>query len=85
LNCIQQQPFVSLGERLLQDAIAGDASLFMRADEIERAWEILDPYIIAAEQLESVKPFGYAPGSCGPAEADGLLDRTGRNWISLCQ
>lgn len=71
-------------ERLLQDAIAGDASLFMRADEIERAWEILDPYILAAEQLTSVGPFAYAPGDCGPDEAHGLLP-AGRTWNSLCK
>jgi glucose-6-phosphate 1-dehydrogenase len=72
-------------ERLLHDAITGDASLFMRADEIEGAWEILDPYIQAAEQMTSVGPFPYAPGTCGPAEAEGLLSKSGRNWISLCR
>jgi len=72
-------------ERLLQDAIAGDASLFMRSDEIERAWEILDPFLQAAQHLESQPPFPYEPGSCGPAEADGLLGRSGRGWLTLCQ
>lgn len=72
-------------ERLLQDAVNGDASLFMRSDEIERAWEILDPFIIAAEQLEGPWPYAYPTGSCGPAEADALLARTGRSWITLCK
>jgi glucose-6-phosphate 1-dehydrogenase len=71
-------------ERLLQDAISGDASLFMRADEIERAWEILDPYILAAEQFPEVGPFEYKRGHCGPDAANGLPNRMGRNWISLC-
>lgn len=60
-------------ERLLLDAIQGDASLFMRADEIERAWEIMDPLIAAAEHAAQ-QPEKYAVGSNGPACADKLLD-----------
>lgn len=60
-------------ERLLLDAIQGDASLFMRADEIERAWEIMDPLIAAAEHAPQ-QPERYAIGSNGPACADKLLD-----------
>src|SRR5205823_2575020 len=37
-------------ERLLLDAIHGDATLFMRSDEIERAWEIMDPFLAATER-----------------------------------
>jgi glucose-6-phosphate 1-dehydrogenase len=60
-------------ERLLLDAIQGDASLFMRADEIERAWEIMDPLIAAAEHAEK-QPERYPVGSNGPTCADKLLD-----------
>ena len=67
-------------ERLLLDAIQGDASLFMRADEIERAWEIMDPIIAAAEQPTPRKPEEYAVGSQGPASADALLAEEGRKW-----
>jgi glucose-6-phosphate 1-dehydrogenase len=66
-------------ERLLLDAIQGDASLFMRADEIERAWEIMDPIIAAAEHA-AAQPEKYAVGSAGPACADKLLDEDGRHW-----
>ncbi len=60
-------------ERLILDAIMGDASLFMRADEIERAWEIMDPLISAAEHATE-QPEQYDVGSNGPACANKLLD-----------
>ena len=68
-------------ERLLQDAIAGDASLFMGAAEIERAWAIMDPLIVAAETME---PEEYAVGGSGAKGADDYLARSGRSWLSLC-
>jgi glucose-6-phosphate 1-dehydrogenase len=71
-------------ERLLQDALAGDASLFMRSDEIERAWEVMDPIIAAVEAADGPKPEPYARGSAGPACADVFLARSGRQWLSLC-
>jgi glucose-6-phosphate 1-dehydrogenase len=67
-------------ERLLQDAIGGDAALFMRSDEIERAWEIMDPLIAAAPVPEE-----YAVGSQGPACADAFMARDGRAWLPLGQ
>jgi glucose-6-phosphate 1-dehydrogenase len=71
-------------EVLLQDALAGDAALFMRSDEIERAWAIMDPLIAAAERPDCVAPMEYAVGSEGPACADEFLGRDGRQWMSLC-
>jgi glucose-6-phosphate 1-dehydrogenase len=72
-------------ERLLHDATIGDATLFMRSDEIERAWEIMDPIIAASERPDAPQPQGYAVGSQGPACAAELLAREGRQWLSLCQ
>jgi glucose-6-phosphate 1-dehydrogenase len=72
-------------ERLLHDAIMGDASLFMRSDEIERAWQIMDPLIVAAEAADGVRPEGYPPGTAGPPAADAFLARSGRSWLSLCK
>jgi glucose-6-phosphate 1-dehydrogenase len=72
-------------ERLLRDAILGDAALFMRSDEIERAWAIMDPLIAATEAPGAPAPQEYAPGSEGPACADEFLARSGRTWLSLCQ
>jgi glucose-6-phosphate 1-dehydrogenase len=75
----QDQALPEAYERLLLDAIQGEASLFMRADEIERAWEIMDPLIAAAENAPS-QPEKYAIGSGGPTCADKLLENDGRAW-----
>ena len=64
-------------ERLLLDAMLGDQTLFMRADEIEQAWEIVDPMLKYWER--GGKPAGYAPGSWGPRSADELLGK-GTYW-----
>jgi glucose-6-phosphate 1-dehydrogenase len=72
-------------ERLLQDALGGDAALFMRSDEIERAWEIMDPLIAATEAPDAPPPGAYAVGSQGPACSDEFLARDGRKWRPLGQ
>jgi glucose-6-phosphate 1-dehydrogenase len=60
-------------ERLILDAMRGDATLFTRNDEIEALWGIIDPVLRAwDEDRESPIP-QYAAGSSGPAEADALL------------
>jgi glucose-6-phosphate 1-dehydrogenase len=69
-------------ERLLLDAVHGDATLFMRADEIERAWEIMDPLIAATERPDAPRPETYAVGSDGPAGAERLLTCDGRKWLN---
>jgi glucose-6-phosphate 1-dehydrogenase len=71
-------------ERLLQDALNGDAALFMRSDEIERAWQIMDPLIAASERADTPPPDTYAVGSAGPKCAAGLLAKEGRQWMALC-
>lgn len=55
-------------ERLLHDALDGDQTLFLRSDEIERAWEILDPVLNGREEPEF-----YAAGTWGPKKADELV------------
>jgi glucose-6-phosphate 1-dehydrogenase len=72
-------------ERLLQDALAGDAALFMRSDEIERAWEIMDPILAATEAPDAPKPEEYATGSQGPACSDAFMARDGRAWRPVGQ
>jgi glucose-6-phosphate 1-dehydrogenase len=67
-------------ERLLLDAIHGDASLFMRSDEIERAWAIVDPLVAATEHADAPTPTQYEPASWGPTCADALLAAEGRSW-----
>ncbi|MBN1582335.1 MAG: glucose-6-phosphate dehydrogenase [Anaerolineae bacterium] len=71
-------------ERLLLDAIQGDASLFARSDEIELAWHLVDPFTDQKDGQYPKAPASYAPGSPGPAEADELLARAGHLWRSGC-
>lgn len=66
-------------ERLLLDAMNGDASLFTRADEVETAWGLIDP-IIEAWESQKKPPAFYEPGSWGPSEADELLAKDKRKW-----
>ena len=67
-------------ETLLLDCMIGDASLFTRDDEVERAWEILDPILEAWASGEGGRLHLYTAGSWGPAAADELLEREGRAW-----
>ena len=71
-------------ERLLLDALQGDASLFARSDEIERAWELVDPALKDWERLSKPPLAIYEARSWGPAEADELLRRNGRAWTVCC-
>ena len=68
-------------ERLLQDALEGDARLFIRSDQIEEAWRIVDPLLLAWEDPDSTPLHTYQPGSRGPAAADALLAQDGRSWV----
>jgi glucose-6-phosphate 1-dehydrogenase len=69
-------------ERLILDAMRGDATLFTRNDEIEALWGIIDPVLTAWHEDTSSPIPQYAAGSEGPAEADALLD-DGRTWRRL--
>jgi glucose-6-phosphate 1-dehydrogenase len=71
-------------ERLLLDAMQGDASLFTRGDEIELAWGIVDPILAGWEQSDAPPLTFYKPGSWGPDEGDDLLARDGRAWYRDC-
>ena len=67
-------------ERLLLDVIQGDATLFMRRDEIEAAWRWVDPIIRGWREVYR-SPKRYAAGSWGPEAADSLLERAGHVWF----
>jgi len=70
-------------ERLLLDALNGDASLFARSDEIELSWKLVDPLIQTSSSDYPELDF-YQPGSWGPAEADRLLATSGHTWRIGC-
>ena len=71
-------------ERLLLDALNGDASLFIRSDEIEQSWSIMDPIIEGLSLPSARPPEIYDPGSEGPFSADDFLARDGRAWLGNC-
>jgi glucose-6-phosphate 1-dehydrogenase len=72
-------------ERLLLDALKGDASLFTRSDEIELAWGLVDPILQGWESSPNVSPvLSYQPGKWGPEESDLFLARDGRIWRLGC-
>lgn len=69
-------------ERLLLDAMSGDATLFARRDEVEEAWKFVDALHEAwAERADDLAL--YSAGSWGPTEADELLKRHGATWRRL--
>ena len=71
-------------ERLLLDAMGGDATLFARGDEVEHAWRYIDIIEQAWHGQSGQPPMCHYPaGSWGPEEADDLLKRDGRNWRRL--
>jgi len=72
-------------ERLILDAINGDAALFIRSDEIESAWKIVDPIIEGWEKDRAAPPMQiYRKGSWGPCAADELLEREEHIWRISC-
>ncbi len=68
-------------ERLLLNAIAGDASLFARDDEVDAAWTLVTP-LIELWEASSDAPATYPAGSWGPIEADALPAADGRSWCN---
>jgi len=71
-------------ERLLLEALEGDASLFTRSDMIEAAWRLIDPVLSDWENEGIPKLSSYPSGSWGPVEADDLLERDGNIWRLGC-
>jgi glucose-6-phosphate 1-dehydrogenase len=72
-------------ERLLLDALNGDAALFTRSDEIETAWRLIDPILQAWENGDGPSLVTYRRGSSGPAESDQFMARDGRIWRAECE
>jgi glucose-6-phosphate 1-dehydrogenase len=67
----RQDPY----ERLLHDALEGDARRFARVDSVEQAWRIVEPILSDCSQV-----YEYERGSWGPAQADVLIDGGGDTW-----
>ena len=70
-------------ETLLLDVMEGNATLFMRNDQVEAAWEIITPILEAWETKPTVDFPNYGPDSWGPEDAEALIARDGFNWVTL--
>ena len=72
-------------ERLILDALQGDAALFTRSDGIELAWKLIDPLVAAWEAEDGPQLATYPRGSWGPREAEELLaSDDNRSWQPGC-
>ncbi len=67
-------------ERLLADCMLGDSTLFIRRDEVEGSWRIVDSIINAWNNMPADTVYPYAAGTWGPKEADALIENDGRQW-----
>ena len=83
-SAFKDQAIPEAYERLLQDALEGDASLFIRSDHIEEAWRIVGPLLQGQENSGMPPPQEYEPGSWGPPAADRLLAQGDHVWQRVC-
>lgn len=70
-------------ERLLLDAMLGDSTLFIRSDEVEYSWRLIDPLLSEWKRSPGPQFPNYDAGTWGPAEADKLFEGTGAKWRRL--
>ncbi len=69
-------------ERLILDALLGDATLYTRRDEIEASWAFITRILEGWEESDA-RPYPYVPGSAGPEETKFLTQREGHRWRKL--
>lgn len=72
-------------ERLLLDAMLGDATLYARGDAVEAAWEFVDPILSAWENRDDIPVFGYPAGTWGPEPADSMVTGENMSWRYPCK
>jgi glucose-6-phosphate 1-dehydrogenase len=70
-------------ETLLYDCMIGDATLFQRSDNVELGWSVVEPILDVWSTLPPRNFANYAAGTWGPAEANALLARDGRQWRTI--
>jgi glucose-6-phosphate 1-dehydrogenase len=68
-------------ETLLADVMAGDATLFMRADQVEASWSVLMPILNAWGKSKPADFPNYKSGTWGPKTAEALIAKDGRSWL----
>ena len=72
-------------EILLYDGMAGDQTLFQRADMVEAGWSVVDPILDVWKALPPRNFPNYSAGSWGPKDADEIISRDGRSWRRIPQ
>jgi glucose-6-phosphate 1-dehydrogenase len=73
-------PRMDAYERLLLDVLRGQLTLFMRGDELEAAWDWVEPILDYWEDDVDTAPIPYSAGTWGPAAASALIGRDGLQW-----
>ncbi|MEP7137951.1 MAG: glucose-6-phosphate dehydrogenase [Chloroflexota bacterium] len=85
MNFSYQETFKSKSpaayETLLSDVMSGDATLFMRADQVEASWSVLMPILSVWENSIPADFPNYPSGSWGPKTAEALIANDGRSWL----
>jgi glucose-6-phosphate 1-dehydrogenase len=72
-------------ERLLLDAMRGDATLYARGDAVEAAWKFVAPILNAWKNDDSIPVFGYPAGTWGPENADTMIEGEDITWRYPCR
>ncbi|GAC1455958.1 MAG: glucose-6-phosphate dehydrogenase [Ktedonobacteraceae bacterium] len=67
-------------ERLIADCMLGDSTLFIRRDEIEASWRVIDSITKVWQKMDAPDIHPYVAGTWGPKEADALVEKDGREW-----
>jgi len=80
----QTQSMPDAYQRLLQDALQGDASLFARSDEVEQAWQIIDPIIGAWRSPAAPAMQSYPVAGWGPDASFEWMQKQNRSWFDVC-
>ncbi|RKF15562.1 glucose-6-phosphate dehydrogenase [Alginatibacterium sediminis] len=80
---LSETTMLSAYERLLLDAMNGDATLFARSDAVHACWDFVQPILDFKERPQSL--YGYAAGTWGPIEAEQMLARSERQWRYPCK
>ncbi|MDF2152268.1 glucose-6-phosphate dehydrogenase [Vibrio sp. CAU 1672] len=80
---LEETQMLTAYERLLLDALNGDATLFARSDAVEACWQYVQPILDFKQDPQAL--FGYACGTWGPKQADDLLLRDNRAWRFPCK
>jgi glucose-6-phosphate 1-dehydrogenase len=70
-------------ETLLLDVLEGDATLFMRADQVEAAWQVIEPVLESWSSNPSLNFPNYPANTWGPEITEALIARDGFHWFTL--